>query len=457
MTTPPTWRRAWAAGAAATALALTLAACSGGDADTDTDGGSDNGAAEGSQDALDAALERGGELTYWTWTPSGQAQVDAFMEEHPNVTVELVDTASAGDNNLNLQNAISAGSGVPDVVQVEYQSLPQFVLSEALLDLSEYGFGELESMYTASTWGAVSFSDGIWGLPQDSGPMALFYNKRVFDENGIEVPTTWDEYIDAGRTLRESGDDVWITNDYGGDAGFGTSMIWQAGGQPFQIEGENVSINLEDEGTAQWASTWNTLIEEDLLADIPGWSDEWFTALADGTIASLPIGAWMPGVLESGAAAGSGDWAVAPMPTYDGGEAATAENGGSSQVVTAQSDDPDLAAAFLRWLNSSETSIDVFLESGGFPSTVANLESEEFLGYESEYFGGQKINEVLVDAANSVVTGWQYLPWQSYANSIYPDTVGQAYQSSGDLQAGLIDWQDENIAYGTEQGFTVNP
>jgi multiple sugar transport system substrate-binding protein len=444
-----------AAGAATIALALTLAACSG---DADPDPSSNNGgAAEGASEALDAALERGGEITYWTWTPSAEAQVAAFMEAYPNVTVNLVDTGGAADNNLNLQNAITAGSGVPDVVQIEYQALPQFVLPGALADLSEFGIGELESLYTPSTWGAVSFSDGIWGLPQDSGPMALFYNKRVFDEHGIEVPATWDDFAEAGRTLRESGDDVWITNDYGGDAGFGTSMIWQAGGKPFQIDGENVTIDLQDEGSAQWANTWNTLIEEDLLADIPGWSDEWFAALADGTIASLPIGAWMPGVLESGAAGGAGDWAVAPMPTYDGGAAATAENGGSSQVVTEQSQDKELAAAFLRWLNGSDDSIEVFLASGGFPATVADLESPDFQGYESEYFGGQKINEVLVDAANSVVPGWQYLPWQSYANSIYPDTVGQAYLNSSDINQGLIAWQDQNIQYGNDQGFTINP
>ncbi|WP_062137362.1 ABC transporter substrate-binding protein [Demequina aestuarii] len=448
-------RRAMATGAAVVGLALTLAACSG-DAETTPESTGNGGEGAETNDALDAALERGGDLTYWTWTPSAEAQVEAFMDAYPNVNVEVVDTGGAADNNLDLQNAISAGSGVPDVVQVEYQALPQFVLPGALLDLSEYGFGEYESLYTPSTWGAVSFSEGIWGLPQDSGPMALFYNKRVFDEYGIEVPATWDEFVEAGRTLRESGDDVWITNDYGGDAGFGTSMMWQAGGLPFQIDGENVTIDLQDEGTTRWAETWNPLIEEDLLADIPGWSDEWFTALSDGTIASLPIGAWMPGVLESSAPGGAGDWAVAPMPTYDG-EPATAENGGSSQAVTAQSEDPELAAAFLRWLNASDESVEVFLASGGFPATVADLESEEFQAYESEYFGGQRINEVLVDATNSVLPGWQYLPWQAYANSIYPDTVGQAYLSGADLNEGLLNWQDQNIQYGSDQGFTVNP
>ncbi|MCI2957585.1 sugar ABC transporter substrate-binding protein [Agromyces atrinae] len=437
-----------AAGATALLLGVSLVACS-------ADSG-DNGGGDASADSIEAALEKGGEITYWTWTPSAEAQVAAFEEAYPNVTVKLVDTAAAADHNLKLQNAITAGSGAPDVAQLEYQSLPQFVLPGALVDLTEYGFAEHESLYTASTWGAVTTDDGIWGLPQDSGPMALFYNTEVFEGLGIEVPTTWDEYIAAGEAIHAADPTKYITNDPGGDAGFGTSMIWQAGGRPFQTEGETVTVNLQDEGSKKWADTWNTLLQNDLLGAIPGWSDEWFQALSDGTIASLPIGAWMPGVLESSAPDGAGKWRVAPMPTYDGGEPTTAENGGSSQVVLEQSKNKALAAGFLQWLNAGQDSIDVFLASGGFPATVADLESDEFLNYESEYFGGQKINEVLVDAANSVSTGWEYLPWQAYANSIYSDTVGQSYLNKGDINEGLAEWQAQNIKYGSEQGFTVS-
>ncbi|GAB95567.1 multiple sugar transport system substrate-binding protein [Kineosphaera limosa] len=388
----------------------TTAACGGGGSNPAATGGA--GAANpDSQAAIDAALAQGGKLTYWTWTPQAKAQVAAFQKAYPKVEVTLVNTASASDNNLKLQNAISAGSGAPDVVQLEYQSLPQFVLKQSLVDLTEYGFGDLKDLYTPSTWGAVT-QGGVWGLPQDSGPMALFYNKRVFDKHKVAVPKTWDEYVAAGRTLHAADKSIYITNDAGGDAGFGTSMIWQAGGRPFKVDGENVAVNLQDEGTKKWAATWNTLVSEGLMSQISGWSDEWFAGLADGKIATLPIGAWMPGVLESGAKGGAGDWAVAPMPTYDGGAPVTAENGGSSQVVVKQSANPALAAGFLRWLNSSDESIDVFLAGGGFPATVKQLNAPAFLEAKSAYFGGQQINKVLVDAAKSVGTGWQYLPWQ---------------------------------------------
>lgn len=437
-------RLAAVATASALSLGLILSGCA------SSSGGAGG---EASADALDAALEAGGEITYWTWTPSAEAQVAAFEKAYPNVTVNLVNAGTNTEEYTKLQNAITAGSGAPDVAQVEYYAIPQFALADSLVDLAPYGFGDLEDLYTPGPWGAVTSGDSVFGLPQDSGPMAMFYNKTVFDQYGIEVPTTYDEYVAAAETLHAANPDAYITADTG-DSGFATSMIWQAGGAPFQADGTDITIDLQDEGSKKWAENWNRLVEGGLLSTTPGWSDEWFKGLGDGSIATLLIGAWMPGVLESSVADAAGDWRVAPMPTYDG-TPVTAENGGGGQVVLKQSKNPALAAAFLKWLNSDPESIAVFLESGGFPATTADLESPEFLNYESEYFGGQKINEVLVDAAKNVPSGWEYLPYQVYANSIFGDTVGQAYKNNSDLNEGLATWQAQLVDYGNQQGFTV--
>ena len=415
--------------------------------------GGGGGAGEGSATDLEAALEEGGTITYWTWTPAAKAQVAAFEDQYPNVDVKLVNAGTGNDHYTKLQNAIKAGTGGPDVAQVEYQALPQFALPGDLGDLRQYGFDEYADDYTPSTWAAVHAGEGLYGLPQDSGPMALFYNQEVFDKHGLEVPTTWDEYVDAAEKLKAADPSACITND-SGDPGFTTSMIWQAGGTPFQTDGDQVTIDLQDEGTQKWTGVWNQLVEGQLACDIPGWTEEWFKALGDGTIASIALGAWAPGVFEQSVPDGAGKWRVAPMPTYDG-QPATAENGGSTQSVLEQSENPALAAAFVRWLNHDE-GIEPFLESGGFPATVADLQDPAFVDKESEYFGGQPVNQVLTDAANNVVEGWQYLPYQLYANTIYGDTVGKSYQTHSDLNDGLVSWQDALVEYGNEQGFGVN-
>ena len=435
-----------AALALAGTLAITLAACS-------SPSGNEAGG-DGSADDLTAALEEGGKLTYWTWTPSGEAQAEAFMEEYPNVDVTVVNAGTATDEYTKLQNAISAGSGAPDVAQIEYYALQQFALSDGLVDLTRYGFGDLEDLYTASTWDAVNLNDGIYGLPQDSGPMVLLYNQTIFDEFGLEVPTTWDEYIAAAEQLHAADPTKYITND-AGDPGFAQPLIWQAGGRPYATDGTAVTIDLADEGSQLWADTWNQLLEPGLLAPISTWTDDWWRGLGNGTIATIVTGAWMPGILEGSVPAGSGQWRVAPLPSYDG-EPTTAENGGSAQSVIKQTKNPALAAAFVRWLNSSDDSIEVFLESGGFPSTTAQLNADEFLNATPEYFGGQEINKVLLEASQNVAAGWEYLPFQVYANSVFPDTVGRSYTELTDLNAGLQAWQENLVDYGNTQGFGVN-
>jgi len=429
------------------ALSMSLAACSG--SGTGSTAASTSSAAD-----ITAAMNEKSTITVWAWAPAVEKIAAAFEKEHPNVTVKVVNAGTGNDQYIKLQNAIKAGSGAPDIAQIEYYALPQFALSKSLADLSAYGFDSFASEYTDSTWGSVKLGDGIYALPQDSGPMAMFYNKAVFDKYSLTVPTTWDEYVATAKKLHEANPNAYITNDTG-DAGFTTSMIWQAGGQPYTTtDSTKVSINLQDEGSKKFADTWNTLLSNDLLAATPSWSDEWYKGLGDGTIATLNIGAWMPGNLESGVKDAAGDWRVAPLPTYTAGDKASAENGGGGDAILEQSKNKLVAAGFLQYMNEG-AGTQISIDAGGFPSTVADLNSDKFLNATSDYFGGQKINQVLVQSAKDVVPGWSYLPFQVYSNSIFKDTVGQAYAAKSDLNAGLTAWQKATADYGNQQGFTV--
>ncbi|WP_258724926.1 ABC transporter substrate-binding protein [Cellulomonas sp. NS3] len=426
------------AAALAGVTALALAACSG-----------------GSGDAADpsAAAEEGGTLTVWAWEPTLEQVVEDFEAANEGVEIELVNAGTGNDQYTALQNAVAAGSGVPDVAQVEYYALPQFALGESVADLTDLGAGELDGTFTPGPWSSVTVGEGIYGLPMDSGPMALFYNEEVFTKHGITVPTTWDEYVAAAKALHAADPNVYITNDTG-DAGFATSMIWQAGGQPFQVDGTDVTLDLADEGSTRFAETWQQLLDEDLVAPISSWSDEWYQGLGDGSIATLTIGAWMPANLESGVEAGAGKWRVAPMPQWEAGEEATAENGGSALSVMEASENKELAYAFLEYANAGD-GVQTRVDGGAFPATTAELESEEFIGKEFPYFGGQKVNEVLAESAANVREGWSYLPFQVYANSIFNDTAGQAYVGGTTLLDGLTDWEEASASYGEEQGFTI--
>lgn len=438
MTSSP--RRAALRGTALTAaLALSITAC---------------GSGSGSAEDVDAAVEEGGTLTVWAWEPTLEQVAEDFEAANPGVTVELANVGTGNDQYTALQNAISAGSGVPDVAQVEYYALPQFALSESFADVSDLGAADLDGTFSPGPWASVQpQGEGVFGLPMDSGPMAMFYNADVFEAAGVEVPETWDQYVEAARAIRAYDPETYITNETG-DAGFTTSMIWQAGGQPFTADGTDVTVDLADEGSQRYADLWQTMVGEDLVAPISSWSDEWFQALSGGQVASLVIGAWMPANLISGAPDAAGSWRVAPMPQWEAGASASAENGGSALSVTEASEQAELAYAFVEYATTGEGA-QTRVDQGAFPATVEQLESEEFLSAESDYFGGQQINEVLAQSSADVVEGFQYLPFQVYANSVFNDTVGQAYVGDQTIADGLQAWQQDIASYGETQGFGV--
>lgn len=446
-TRPRRRRRAIVAFAAVGAL-LTLAACI-----TRLDSGGSSDPSVGTSGQNDV-LSKGGELLVWAWEPTLKQVVADFEAEYPNVDVELANVGTGNDHYVALQNAISAGSGVPDIAQVEYHALPQFTFADSLADLTPYGASDLGRTFSPGTWDAVTGgTEAVYALPMDSGPMALFYNQRAFAEAGVAVPRTWDDFIAAAEAIHAHDPGTYITAD-NGIATFTTSMIWQAGGRPFRVDGTNVTVDLADEGTRKFADMWQSLIEAGLVADVPDWSDEWFQGLSDGSIAALVTGAWMPANLSTGAASASGDWRVARMPQWTEGANETAELGGSALAVTQASHNQELAYAFLKYASIGD-GVATRLDAGAFPATMRDLTDPAFLAQEPEYFGGQQINRVLADSATHVLPGFQYLPYQVHANSIYPDTVGQAYTGSRTLTDGLADWQESILGYGDEQGFTV--
>ncbi|MDT0397514.1 MULTISPECIES: sugar ABC transporter substrate-binding protein [Streptomyces] len=427
------------------AVALGATACGGSD-------DSSTGEAVSASD-VQAALKKGGTVTVWSWEPTLKSVAADFQKKYPKVKINLVSERSGDKHYTALSNAMSAEKGVPDVAQIEYFAVNQYALGKGLTDLAPFGADKLADTYTPGPWNAVTQDKAVYGLPMDSGPMAMFYNKRIFDKYDIAVPATWDEYVDAARKLHKADPKVYIAND-AGDAGFTTSMLWQAGSRPYKVDGTNVKIDFSDAKAKQYTDTWQKLIDEKLVAPVNGWTDEWYKGLGDGTIATLTTGAWMPANFVSGVPNAAGDWRAAPMPVWAKGDKSSAENGGSSLTLPALGKNKELAYAFVEYANSGE-GVGTRVGEGAFPATKAELQSADFQSTKFEYLGGQEANKIFAESAANVASDWSYLPFQQYANSIFNDTVGKAYVSGTTLADGLKTWQDASVKYAEEQGFTV--
>jgi multiple sugar transport system substrate-binding protein len=446
--------RTMAGAAVGLAAATALAACS---SSTSSSAPAASTSAGGSASpSSSSALSQPATLTWWAWAPQDKQLVTAFEKVYPNIKVNLVNAGTGTTEYTKLQNAIKAGSGVPDIAQVEYYALPQFALGGSLADLGADGLSSDQSQFSTAVWDSVQVGGKLVGLPQDTGPMALFYNKTVFDKYGLTVPTTWAQFAADATKLHAANPKEYLTNDTG-DPGFTTSMIWSAGGHPYVVSGTTgVTINLSssDSGTQKFVNLWSPLVSGGDLAPISSWSNQWYTGLSNGTIASLVTGGWMGVDLESGVPTGKGDWRVAPMPEWTAGTAANSENGGSADSVLAASKNQAAAAAFLQWISTGQGA-QLSASTGDFPASATILNSSSWQNQPQAYFGGQAINQVLSKASADVLPGWSYLPFQVYANSIFPNTVGQAYTGKSTLSAGLAAWQQQSASYGSQQGFSV--
>ncbi|MGR7003240.1 ABC transporter substrate-binding protein [Yinghuangia aomiensis] len=431
----------------AAALALALTACGGG-----SGGGNASSGSKVDPSAVKAALDQPAEITFWTWVPNIGKTVDLFEKKYPNIKVNVVNVGESKDQYTKLTGALKAGKGAPDVAQIEYSALPQFALTKSLINLADYGAAGLKDAFAPSAWSQVNVAGGIYGVPQDTGPMAMFYRKDIFQKLGAAPPKTWEEFTAIAKRIHDADPSVFMTFADPSDSGSASSMIADLGGKPFAVDGTDVKVDLKgDAGTKAYADLFGQLIKDKLVDGNASFTNDWFQSITAGKYAVWMTGAWAPAVLDKYLPGGKGQWGVAPMP---GG--VSAENGGSAVAVTTQAENKEASVAFSEWLNSDPEAVkSLNAEVGLFPATKAILDDPAFRSAELPYFPGEKPNEVFADMSKAARPGFQYLPYQVYADSIFKDTVGQALQHGGDLNAALAAWQDRLKTYGKEQGFTV--
>ena len=434
----------------AAVAALTLTGCTG--ADTP---GSTGGAITDEQ--REKALNTPTELTFWTWVPDIQDQVDLFEKEYPAINVTVENVGQGLDHYSKVRTASQAGTG-PDVIQLEYQFISSFALTGELLDLTPYGGADLADEYSPGIWNQVLANDQVLAIPQDSGPLGNLYREDIMTAAGItEPPVTWDDYKVAAEAVAANTDSV-IGNMAPNQGAGWLALLWQAGVKPFSYDGEQgVTVNVNSPEAKEVVSYWQDLIQNDLVSVDPDFTDEWYAGLNQGKYAGWLTAAWAPVFLSGAAADTSGLWRAAPLPQWDPSNPATGSWGGSADAVLKTSKNPIAAYELAKWINNAQEPALLFAtQQHFFPTAISVLEDPAFAGDEPEFYGGQKVNELFADIAGTVDADWEWLPYMEYAYTTFNETFGAAVAAKGDLSAGLDAWQDTLVEYGTQQGFTVN-
>ena len=396
-------------------------------------------------------------LTVWGWDGTVKLAVPGFEKAHPGVTVHVANAGSSSDEYMSLDNAIQAGSGVPDLAMFEYFAIPYFAIPGKLADLGPMGASGFKGDYVPAAWNNVKLADGIYALPSDFGPAVMFWNSATFAKAGItEAPATWEDYYQDAKKIRALGPNYYIAQDTN-DLFFLLSLIWQAGGRPFQVDGTHVHIDFSDEGTTKAVAFWQKMLDEHLInTKITAWSDDWNRTLNDGTLASQNMGGWLTSTLPERAPHAAGNFRVSLMPQWEAGQKVGAENGGSSFGIPEASTNKELAFEFLEYFTHGD-GLQVRVDAGALVPNTSVLQSAKFQNVENPYFGGQKTGEVLAEASKIAPVGWQYPPFFEWARSVYGDIATPFYTTGeGSLAEVLATWKQRCIDYGNQQGFKVD-
>ncbi len=379
-----------------------------------------------------------------------QMVADAYMAEHPDVTVELW-AQPWGDYFTRLQTLWAAGDPevIPDVLFLS--PVPQYAADEVLEPLDSYV--ESSGLDLNDYWtGAVdltSYDGQIYGFPRDIGLEVLYYNKDHFDEAGLSYPDdswTWDD-------LRAAAEALTIQSASGRVERYGLGM---EGGKYGQFLVSNGGGLFDDpfNPTECWFSRPESIEAFEFIAGLM--NDE--LAMRDANLnqaggdAAVFQSEQVSMIIQNASrvpafnAAGM-NYDVAPVPIAPGGIRATGA-GGAAWTMSASSDNKELAWDFIQFLQSPAGGLAIYPISGeAFPPIRSAAEGDAWLGNDNLPAGREAF---LTQAEGSTAaTGAFFGNWGDINGTIVGPVLTQIWggeAAPADVLPGMCEQVDAYLA-----------
>lgn len=252
-----------------------------------------------------------------------QKLTDDFNAANENITVKLVNQGGYRDLFDKLMGAAKANQ-LPTIAQVYSNRLSWYISKNLVEDLKPYMENETVGLTKEEIedFPQLFLDDGIWdgkqyAMPFNKSQMVLYYNVDMFEDAGLEVPKTWDEWKEAAKKLTVDKDKDGEPEIYGLVLANNLSTdiapwVKQAGG--VIISEEEDKINFDTPETKEAVEFLNSMIQEKIarLAGEDGSANIPFqqgrAAMCVASTSAIPY-------IEKGAIDGL-NWFAAPLPGY---------------------------------------------------------------------------------------------------------------------------------------------
>jgi multiple sugar transport system substrate-binding protein len=331
------------------------------------------------------------EIEYWQYffdarVTAMEQLIENFEAANPDITVTMTHFPYA-DYRTKVAAAVPAGEG-PDVVQLFYGWLNDYVEAELIQPLPADAFpaAEIDASFFPMVQ-AMKEGDKYWALPTAVRSLALFYNKRLMAEAGVEPPTTIDEMVAAARAMTKV-DGAGNVTQVGLTAGMTAQdhhwwrevLVRQFGGEPYTDDYRTVAYNSDAGVAALEFYTGMAMGDEPITAF--GFMDEPQAAFRAGMAGMHIDGSFRIGALNDTRGL---QWGVTELPATNDGMRSNYSSYWVNAITTkAEGEKYDAAVKFMQYITSDEAMqiwLDVVGELPAKPSvglTDANANDEVF-------------------------------------------------------------------------------
>lgn len=166
------------------------------------------------------------------------AALRAFMEKYPNITIDMIPISHNSDeNNAKVQMA-AAANNLPELFSFSYSWVKDLAGTGVIMELSDI-VDKISDNYTSD---AIDFTnsavDGYWAIPYTTEVQGWAYNTEILDQYNLDVPTTFDEFLNVCNVLAANGERA---------IAHGATDIWAIWGYHAMFCQEGVDKTMVDE------------------------------------------------------------------------------------------------------------------------------------------------------------------------------------------------------------------
>ena len=299
-----------------------------------------------------------GKLVFQIWDAGQKAGMEklteAYMEEHPDVKIEV--QATGWDEYWTKLEASATSNSMPDIFWMHSNQMYKYADNGILADCSD--IVDANSFSDISIANAEGSDGKVYGVPKDKDLVVLVYNKEIFDQAGVAYPDdtwTWDNLTEASEKIYEQ------TGKYGYMAyahdqiGY-WNFVYQNGGEILNEDGTKAEYT--EKATSDAIKYYINLQNNDWCPTQEQFANTSATEqFFSGQGAMFFAGSWDLANFCSTYTDMNGKWDVAVLPKCpnpESGDGRAVISNSVSYATAAEGKNKDTAMDFLKFLASEE-------------------------------------------------------------------------------------------------------